>query len=441
MLRLRLLRLRLYFEIMFYIYLIVYNVLLALSVVISLPFIWRKVKPDKNLPGRWKERLAVYDKDTAEKLVKQKNVWLHTVSIGEFLSVTPLIEQLQKQENENIVVTLATKTGRHVAETKFPGMHHLFFPIDFYPVMKRAVKKINPKIIVIIETELWPSLLKIARDNKIPVVLLNGRISPFSYPKYKKIRFFARKLLPLFSAITMRTKEEAEKLIYLGADKKNLEIVGSMKFDLACAMSKTVNPSDVRKTLGIDENIRVVVFGSLHPEEEEPVADIAEKILEKFSGVTVVIVPRYLDKTRIYNILGKRKVEYVRRSGMPAGKNYPVIAVDTYGELNNFYSICEFAFVGASLYRWGGQNPIEPIAFKKPVLFGIHNWHFKEEWLKIKQGGGGIEVENYDRLYAETVRLLESPEICRQMGENGYRVLLENTGATARNLSVLSRFI
>ncbi|MBN1444904.1 MAG: hypothetical protein JW957_02205 [Candidatus Omnitrophica bacterium] len=426
---------------MIYIYLAVYNILLVLSCIVSLPFIWRKVRPERNFPGDWKERIAVYDKKTCKKLRERKNIWMHTVSIGEFLSVTPLMERLEKEKNENILVTLATKTGRRVAEKKLPGVQHLFFPVDFYPVMKRAIKKLNPKLIVIIETELWPSLLKIAYDSNIPVILLNGRISPFSFPKYKRIRFFAKNLLPLFSAVTMRTKEEAEKLIYLGAEEKKLNIVGSMKFDLAFEMSKTVNPREVRKALGIEENRRIIVFGSLHPEEEEMIADIAGKLLLKFADITAVIVPRYLDKTSICRILQNRKMDYVKRSSMPGEKDFSVIVVDTYGELNNFYSICEFAFVGASLYRWGGQNPIEPIAFKKPVLFGIHNWHFKDEWEKIKKGGGGIEVESYDRLYREAVRLLENPEICRQMGENGYRVLLENTGATERNLQVLSRFL
>ncbi len=426
---------------MIYLYLAVYNILLLASLLVSLPFIWRKVKPDKNFPGDWKERIAVYDKKTCKKMQERKNVWMHTVSIGEFLSVTPLMERLEKEKGEKVVVTLATKTGRRVAEKKLPGTQHLFFPIDFYPVMKRAVKKINPKLIVIIETELWPNLLKIASDNKIPVILLNGRISPFSFPKYKRIRFFSQKLLPLFSAVTMRTKEEAEKLIYLGAEQKNLNIVGSMKFDLAYEMSKKIKPQEIRRALGIKENRRIVVFGSLHPEEEDMIADIAQKLLKKFTDTATVIVPRYLDKTNVYKILQNRKMDYVKRSSMPGERESSVIVVDTYGELNNFYSICEFAFVGASLYRWGGQNPIEPTAFKKPVLFGIHNWHFKEEWEKIKLGGGGIEVESYDRLYREAVRLLENPGICRQMGENGYRVLLENTGATEKNLQVLSRFL
>jgi len=423
------------------IYLILYNAFFLLVLAAALPFIWRDIRPDRKFPGKWKERFAIYDDATCEKLWKQKNIWFHTVSIGEFLSVTPLIDRLQKQGNENIVVTLSTKTGQRVAEKKIPSITRLFFPLDFYPVMRRAIRKINPKLIVIIETELWPNLLRIAGEQGIPVLLLNGRISPSSFPGYRKIRFFTRKFLPLFTAVTMRTQEEAERLIYLGAARENVRVSGSMKFDLACETGRNFNPQQVREKLGIGQDRRIVVFGSVSPREEEQVAETVQKILKEFSDVVAVIVPRYLDMTNIYKILKQRMVNYVRYTGFPWKREYSVIVVDAYGELNNFYSICEFAFVGGSLCSWGGQNPIEPIAFRKPVLFGIHNWQFKEEWDRIKDGGGGIEVESFGRLHREMIRLLRNPEICRQMGENGYKVLLENTGATERNLQVISRFL
>jgi 3-deoxy-D-manno-octulosonic-acid transferase len=421
--------------------LILYNFFLLISIGISLPFIWRKIKPDREFPYGLKERLAIYERETLEKLQRKKNIWIHTVSIGEFLSITPLIKRLKEVNKNNIVITFATKTGRRVAEKRFPDIRCLFFPMDLYPVMDRAIFRINPEIIVIVETELWPNLLHIASKRKIPVVLLNGRISPFSYPKYRRIRFFSKRVLPLFSAITMRSEEEAEKIIYLGAERGKVEVVGSMKFDLAYEMSKTVNPDEVREKLGIERDRRVVVFGSLHPEEEEEIINIAGKLLNKFPDILTVIVPRYLDKTRVYSILKKKNLDYARRSELPSIRVCPIIVVDTYGELNNFYSISEIAFVGASLYRWGGQNPIEPTAFKKPVLFGPYHWHFKEEWEKIKEGGGGIEVENYEDLYQKVSYLLENPSICREIGEKGYSVLLKNMGATERNLTLLSRFL
>jgi len=419
----------------------IYNLLLFFSFILSLPFIWKGIRPDKNFPDCLKERFAIYNRNTVRQLKKQKNIWIHTASIGEFLSITPLIKRLQEEKKYNLIITFNTKRGRAVAEKRFPDIRCLFFPIDLYPVMRRAIERINPEIIVIVETELWPNLLHIASKRKIPVVLLNGRISPFSYPKYRRIRFFSKRVLPLFSAITMRSEEEAEKIIYLGAERGKVEVVGSMKFDLAYEMSKTVNPDEVREKLGIERDRRVVVFGSLHPEEEEEIINIAGKLLKKFPHILTVIVPRYLDKTRVYSILKKKNLDYVRRSELPPSKVCPILVVDTYGDLNNFYSISEFAFVGASLYRWGGQNPIEPIAFKKPVLFGPYHWDFKEEWKKIKEGGGGIEVESYEDLYQKVSYLLENPSICREIGEKGYSVLLKNMGATERNLTLLSRFL
>ncbi|MDD3726307.1 MAG: glycosyltransferase N-terminal domain-containing protein [Candidatus Ratteibacteria bacterium] len=422
------------------IYLGLYNFLLLVSLILSLPFIWKKIRPDSEFSTGLKERLGIYDRETVEKLKRQKNIWIHTVSIGEFLSITPLIEHLRCENKNNIVVTFATKTGRGVAEKKIDSITYLFFPIDIYPVMRNAIRKINTKLIVIVETELWPNLLYIANRQNIPVVLINGRVSPFSYPKYKKFRFFARKVLPLFSAITMRSEEEAEKMIYLGADKNKVKVVGSMKFDLAYEMSKTVHPEKVREILGIEKDRRVVVFGSLHTAEERPIIEVAEKLLKKFQDILVVIVPRYLDKTNVYNLLKNRGMYYTRRSEIPCNKKCSVIVVDTYGELNNFYAISEIAFVGGSLYRWGGQNPIEPLAFKKPVLYGPYHWHFKEEWQKIREGGGGIEVSDYEHLYNESVRLLENPEECKRLGEQGYHTLLKNIGATERNLKILLCF-
>ncbi|MCX8082297.1 MAG: hypothetical protein N3D17_02710 [bacterium] len=424
-----------------FIYLIIYNFLLAVSSILSLPFIWRRIKPDREFPSGLKERLGIYDRETIKQLKKQKNIWIHTVSIGEFLSITPLIKRLQEENKNNIVITFSTKTGRRVAEKRFNNIKYLFFPVDIYPVIRSTISKINPGIIVIIETEFWPCLLYIAHRQKIPVLLINGRLSPFSYPKYKMFRFFTRQILPLFSAISMRSEEEAGKLIYLGADRNRVKVVGSMKFDLAYEMGKTVNPDKVMESLKIEKEKHIVVFGSLHPAEELPVIEIAEKLLKIFDDMVVIIVPRYLDKTDVYNILKNRGMNFIRKSELPSDKKYSIVVVDTYGELNNFYAISEFAFVGGSLYMWGGQNPIEPLAFKKPVLYGPYHWHFKEEWQKIKEGGGGIEVSDYDALLRECIHLLKNPDECIRIGEMGYHTLLQNTGATEKNKRLLLHFI
>lgn len=420
-------------------YLFLYNLLLFTILLLAFPLAWKKVRPDGKFPGDWKERLAVYGKERSLRMKERRNVWIHTVSIGEFLSVVPLVSELKKKEN--VVVTLATRTGRSVAESRFPEIIHLFFPVDLYPVTLRAVREINPKLIVIVETEIWPSLLKVASDKKIPVLLINGRLSPASFARYRRFRFFMRRFVKLFSAITMRSTQEAGRIVRLGASAGKVEVSGSMKFDLALSMGASINPGEVKKEHNIPEGRKVVVFGSIHPAEEEPVVEISRRLLASHPGTVLIIVPRYLDRTQVYGILESRKMGYSRKSrpGKEAGAS--ILIVDTYGELNKFYSICDVAFVGASLCPFGGQNPIEPTAFGKPVLYGKYNWHFLEEWKVIKEGGGGIEVDSFEALHGEIVRLLDNPSLAEETGKKGHETLLANTGATKRNLLLLSRFM
>lgn len=417
-------------------YFLIYDLVFFTVLLLFFPFIWRRIKPEKGYPGNWIERFGIYGKRL--KKTGRKRIWLHTVSVGEFLSITPLIEKL-KELDVDIVVSLTTKTGRKVAESKISEIEYIFFPFDFYPIMLKAISGIKPDLIVIVETEIWINLIRIAKRKNIPVVMINGRLSPRSFRRYRKVRFLTRQILPYLTKIAMRTEEEKEKLIYLGAKEEKIEICGSMKFDLAYRLSKEINPEDFRKSINVDENKKIVVFGSIHPEEEEPIVKITEGIIEKYPEWIVVIVPRFLDRTKIFNVLNMHNLPYARRSQMK--ENFKILVVDTYGELNNFYSICEFAFVGGSLNKWGGQNPIEPIAFKKPIIYGKDNWHFFTEWEKIKEGGGGIEVNDYNELKEKTLFLIKNEGVRKKMGETAYNVLLKNTGATDINLNIIKKVL
>ena len=256
-------------------YFLMYDVVFFIVLILFFPFIWKRIKPEKEYPGNWEERFGIYGKKL--KKGKRKRVWFHTVSVGEFLSITPLIEKLKKFD---IVVSLTTKTGRKVAESKFSDIKYIFFPFDFYPVMLKAITSVKPDIIVIVETEIWVNLIRLARRKNIPVVMINGRLSPRSFRRYKKVRFLTKKILPHLTKIAMRTEEEKEKLIYLGAEREKIGICGSMKFDLAYQLGKTVKPEEFKKSLKIDEKQKIVVFGSIHPEEERNVAEITMEIIE-----------------------------------------------------------------------------------------------------------------------------------------------------------------
>jgi len=423
------------------IYFCVYDVFFFIFILFFFPYIWKRIKPDKIFPFGWKERFGIYDIDVIRKLRKKKNIWFQTVSVGELLSITPLIRIMrEKFPDENIILTVTTKTGRKIALKEFPDIPCLFFPFDFSVIVKRAIKFLNPKLIILVETEIWPNLFRISFNKKIPFLIINGRVSPKSFSRYKKFKFFIKKVVSLPDEIIMRTKEESKRIIYLGAKKEKVTVLGSIKFDQAFLLSEKINPNKIRQMYSIPENKKIVVFGSIHPGEEKPIVEIAKKMLKTNSDITIVIVPRFLDKTNIFKILNEEKIPYAKKSNLEGNQNLPVWVIDTYGELNNFYSICDIAFVGGSLIPWGGQNPIEPAAFKKPVIFGKYNWHFFEEWEKIKNNKGGIEVNDFQQLYQKISFLLDNPSFAREIGEKAFTTILENKDTTIKILSIIKKY-
>jgi len=418
--------------------LILYDNLLIFFLILFFPFIYKRIRNEKGFYGDWKERIGIYERKLIEDLKKEKNIWIHTVSIGEFLTILPLIEKLKKENR--IVISFTTKTGRKVAEEKLKEVYKVYFPFDISFIVKKVIKLLNPKIIIIAETEIWPNLIINAYKKKIPLIIVNGRISENSFNKYKKIRFLTKKILPYVSKIIMRSEDERNKIIYLGADKKNVMVGGSFKFDMAYWMSNEIKPEIIREKYKI-ENKKIIVFGSIHPEEEEGVVSVIEKIMDKYEDLIFVIVPRYIDRTKIYEKLEKKSIKYVRRSQMSVKNEMKVIVVDTYGELINFYSICDIAFVGGSLNGYGGQNPLEPVSFGKCVICGKDMFLLKYEWEILKNKGGGIEVKNFEELYEKMIYLIENPDIAEEIGKTGYRLILENKGAIEKTLNIINSYI
>jgi len=419
--------------------LILYDILLIFFLILFFPLIYKKIRNEKGFYGDWKERLGIYKKQLISELNKEKNIWIHTVSIGEFLSIFPLIEKLKKENR--IVISFTTKTGRKVAEEKLKDVFKVYFPFDISFIVKRVIKLLNPKIILVAETEIWPNLIINAYRKKIPLIIVNGRISDISFNRYKKIRFLTKRILPYVTKIIMRSEDEKNKIIFLGGEKKNVIVGGSFKFDTAFWMSKEIRPEEISRKYGIEENKKIIVFGSIHPEEEEGVVNIIKKIFYKYKDLIFVIVPRYIDRTKIYEKLEKQSIKYIRRSELPVKNEIKVIVVDTYGELNNFYSICNIAFVGGSLNGYGGQNPLEPVSFGKCVICGKDMFLLKYEWELLKNYGGGIEVKDFEELYEKMIYLIENPDIAEKIGKTGYRLILENKGAIEKTLTIINSYL
>jgi len=336
---------------------------------------------------------------------------------------------------------VTTRTGRLVASRLFPSLPCVFFPVDIGFVMGRALSLINPRIVIIVETELWPNLLSEARRRDVPVVIVNGRVSPASYRWYVRFSPFLRRFLPLLSAAVMRTDEEASRLVRIGACAERVSVGGSMKFDEAASLARRVDPAKLRKKLGIGEDRPVIVFGSVHPGEEEGVVEICERLVRRFPNLLSLIAPRWLEKTDISRRLRTRGTAFALYTRLPHRIDAPVIVVDTYGELSSLYAVCEVAFVGGSLVQGGGQNPIEPAAFGRPVLAGPFIWHFAEEWECLLAGGGAMQVKSFSHLEEALCALLSNHPLRRELGKKAAETVSRHTGATEKTLRTIRKFL
>ncbi len=416
---------------------IFYDVIYGLGLLLSLPVFGKRLFGGDGRFHDFFERFAVYEPVVVSKLKEKRNIWIHTVSIGELLASVPLIyEILNRFKNEQLVISCVSRTGRMIAAEKLPDdVVKIFLPFDFSFVTQQAVKKVNPILFVSMETEIWCNLFHKLKQRNVPIMIINGRISEKSFQGYARFKFFTKTILGMVDCFIMRSPADAERVIRLGTDKKKVSISKSMKFDQAYNLSRIAQQCPVYETSG-----KTIVFGSIHKGEEKQVVEICKKLLNKYQNLTLVIAPRALDRTNIYQLLNQSSIQYHRFS-TPQGKKTRVCIVDRYGVLTEFYRIADIVFVGGSLVPAGGQNPIEPLAFKKPVIYGKFHWDFDEEWGKIQKAKAGIEVNSFAELFEKIEFLLNSPELCKHMGESGYQVILENKGATEEMMKILEKYV
>ncbi|MCM8758813.1 MAG: hypothetical protein NC906_03450 [Candidatus Omnitrophica bacterium] len=410
----------------------IYDLIYAIGLIFSLPFYGKRLFGKDGRFHDFLERLGIYC--TEIKILKNHNIWIHAVSIGELLAIIPLINEISKKfSDRQIVVSCTSRTGRIIAEQKLS--HHIikiFLPFDFSFATRKAVFAIKPEIFISVETEIWPNLFFELKRKNIPVLVLNGRLSRKSFVRYRAFRLIMRNIMNMVDCFVMRSPSDAERLLKLGVPDEKVLVSKSIKFDHVYQLSLILNPEN-------NSDRKIVIFGSIHKAEEPHVVHICKKILDRYKDVVIVIAPRALEKTSIYHILETEGIQYDVFSSSKHEKR--VLVLDRYGVLTEFYKKCRVAFVGGSLVPAGGQNPIEPLAFKKPVIYGKFHWDFEQEWEMILRAGAGIEVGSFDQLYEKLVFLLDNPEICKEMGEKGFNVIVENKGATEQMLKVVEKFL
>ncbi|MDA0834936.1 MAG: 3-deoxy-D-manno-octulosonic acid transferase [Planctomycetota bacterium] len=377
-------------------------------------------------------------------------MWLHAVSVGEVLQLEPLLEKLKAaRPGWRFVITTTTSTGLQVARRKYPIDIVCYAPLDFSWAVHRAMQRIKPQLIVLVELEIWPNLLATAKANAVPVLLVNGRISARSFRRYKKIRWLLHSTFSSLSEAAVQNDEYFERLCKLGVPRRRLHVTGSIKFDCIHNDRFETLIHELKAGFGIAPDETVFIAGSTqHPEEEIALA-VYRKLLPKHPSLRLILVPRHKERfDEVATLIERQGWPLIRRSRQrqheAAGKitirttTIPHIGLlDTLGELTACWGLADIAFVGGSLTRRGGQNMIEPASYGAAVVFGPHTHNFKDVVEMLLSHQAACVVHNAAEFHRVIAELVDDRNTARQMGSRA-RVLVHNQqGATDRTMNVV----
>jgi 3-deoxy-D-manno-octulosonic-acid transferase len=422
---------------------LLYDAILFLAALFLVPYYLLRGATRGKVRRGLGQRLGLFAPAQLQVLRGREVIWIHAVSVGETRAAIPLIKALHKTYPDYaLLLTNVTETGHDIARDLAELDLCLFFPFDFSFVIRRVLTKIDPRLIVIVETEIWPNLIRFARQRNIPVVLVNGRISDRSFPRYMFGRYLLRPILQQFNALGMQTELDAERIRAMGALPEQVVVTGNLKFDLQASLPGKDELDQLRVDFCIDEQIPVWVAGSTHAGEEQIIVDTYQRLIDQGRRLVLVLVPRHPERCKsVAEMLQAKGLPMVMRSVIDQRSELlrpgEILLVDTVGEMLKLYALSDIVFVGGSLRNVGGHNILEGCLLKKPVLFGPHMHNFKEISRLVLDAGGGMMVDDADDLHNAMERLLDRPQERTAMGKKGYGLLSRNAGATDRTLELI----
>ncbi len=427
---------------------LIYNILFLIFFVLSSPYyFWRMWRRGNWLNG-FSERFAQYDTKLKQALTNRHSLWIHAVSVGEVGICTQLIRALEPRlPNIKLVVSTTTTTGMGELRKKLPSqVSKIYYPVDRRSYVARAQATIKPEAIVLVEAEIWPNFIWRAQQQRIPLFLVNARLSERSYRGYKRFGFLFRPLFATFAGVGAQNQADAARLRELGFRPEAIRVTGSMKFDAAHASDKrTLNVPTLLWQAGATVGAPVLVCGSTHDGEEALIGKMFLRLRKKFPDLFLVLVPRHFERTKdVVRDLEKCGVKHVLRSKLngdlkekPTPADAHCLVVNTTGELKFFYEHASLVFVGKSLTAQGGQNPIEPGALGKAMVFGPNMQNFTDVTNAFLERDGAVQVADAAALEAVVGELLSNPTRRDQLGRNAHAVVQENLGAIDRTLDMI----
>ena len=371
-------------------------------------------------------------------------IWLHGASAGDLLSLQPMMRELKRRlPGSCIIVTTMTNSGLEMARKKLAEADVVVYaPYDLPGPTRRAVAALRPDLLVLEYTEIWPNLIRAAQKAGVRIALTNGRFNPNKLSRYRALFRAIGNPLRRIDCFLMRSDEEAERVLALGAAPDRVWVTGNTKFDALVLEPAEGKEHALRAEMGLDAT-PIFMAGSTHEGEEEIVLAAYAKLLERHRGLQLVVAPRYVERSgRIMSLAAEAGLSVRLRSGGAAAGHAQVTVLDTIGELSVAYRLATLVFVGGSFVTRGGQNVLEPAAQGKPVLFGPHMENFKDS-VQVLQGRGGIQVGGPEQLLKIADELLSRPDQLAELGALARRSVSAIRGASARNvehmLSILPR--
>lgn len=394
----------------------------------------------------FQERLGFLPANAVKSLSGSPRVWIHGASLGEVRVAAAIIKSLQaKLPGCAVIVSTVTEHGRNLALEIFGNeIPVVYAPLDLPGCALKALSLVRPDVMVFLETEIWPAWIFTTRRLGIKLVLLNGRISPRSLKGYLKFRPFFRSVLKNFDAFSMITQTDADRIHAMGAPAGNIRVNGNAKYDHAIISPDPAVEREMRRILNLSPSDRVIVAGSTRGGEEAMLLDAYEEIRSKYPDILLILAPRHIKRAAdICALIRSRGLEYQLRTEIGRGKTErtaQILIIDTFGELFNIYSVATLVFCGASLVPLGGQNPLEPAVWGKPILYGPHMEDFQDAKEMLASAGGSLEVSDSRELAEAFLGLLEHPKESGALGRRAREAALQTQAAAHKHAEIIRMF-
>ena len=425
---------------------ILYNILFMVFFVLAAPYYFMRLRRRGNWRPGFRERFGHYNAGLKQALTNRDVIWIHAVSVGEVNLCTQLIRALEPHvPNLKIVVSTTTTTGMAELRRHLPThISKIYYPIDRRKSVSRALAAINPKVIVLVEAEIWPNFIWRAQKLGIPLFLANARLSDRSYRGYKQLGFLFRPLFASFAGVGAQNETDAARLREVGCRPEVISIVGNLKFDAAKLNERqTLDVPALLRQLGVPDDAPILLGGSTHAGEEAILAELAQRLRVQFPKLFLVLVPRHFERAReVGRQLRERGVKFVCRNEIFANTQFregelDCLLVNTTGELRFFYRNATVVFIGKSLTAIGGQNPIEPGAVGKAMVFGPNMQNFAGITHNFLEKSAAIQVNSPEALEKTIAELLADKARCAELGRNALEVVAENLGAIDRTVKMI----